>query len=60
MKLTLSSVLAVDTLLIAVWYKPAENAIVHSDQGLQYGSGEWLRFCWPNNLAPGMYSRGNR
>ena len=45
---------------VAVWRrKPSENVIVHSDQGSQYGSDDWPRFCRANNLAPGMSRRGN-
>ena len=52
MKPTLSRELALDALLMAVWRrKPAENVIVHSDQGSQY--------CRANNLAPSMSRRGN-
>lgn len=52
MKPTLSRELALDALLMAVWRrKPAENVIVHSDQGSQYGSDDWQRFCRANNLA---------
>ncbi|EPK5525395.1 IS3 family transposase [Klebsiella pneumoniae] len=60
MKPTLSRELARDALLIAVWRrKPSENVIVHSDQGSQYGSDDWQRFCRANNLAPSMSRRGN-
>ncbi|EPQ9344935.1 IS3 family transposase [Klebsiella pneumoniae] len=60
MKPTLSRELALDVLLMAVWRrKPAENVIVHSDQGSQYGSDDWQRFCRANNLAPSMSRRGN-
>ncbi|MGM1166609.1 IS3-like element ISEc24 family transposase [Escherichia coli] len=60
MKPTLSRELALDALLMAVWRrKPAENVIVHSDQGSQYGSDDWQRFCRANNLAPSMSRRGN-
>ncbi|EPY8429920.1 IS3 family transposase [Citrobacter freundii] len=60
MKPTLSSELALDALMMAVWRrKPSENVIVHSDQGSQYGSDDWQRFCRANNLAPSMSRRGN-
>lgn len=60
MKPTLSRELALDALLMAVWRrKPSENVIVHSDQGSQYGSDDWPRFCRANILAPGMSRRGN-
>jgi putative transposase len=28
--------------------------IVHSDQGSQYGSDDWKRFCDANKLVPSM------
>ncbi|MFC2864418.1 IS3 family transposase [Klebsiella quasipneumoniae] len=60
MKPTLSRELALDALLMAVWRrKPAEHVIVYSDQGSQYGSDDWQRFCRANNLAPSMSRRGN-
>jgi putative transposase len=33
--------------------------LVHSDQGSQYGSDDWRRFCKANNLEPSMSRRGN-
>ena len=60
MKPTLAKELAVDALLMAVWRrKPTSSVIIHSDQGSQYGSDEWLRFCRANNLEPSMSRRGN-
>jgi putative transposase len=32
---------------------------VHSDQGSQCGSDDWLRFGQSNNLKPSMSRRGN-
>lgn len=52
--------LAIDALLMAVWRrKPSEEVVVHSDQGSQYGSGDWNRFCSKHNLTPSMSRRGN-
>ena len=46
MKPTLARELVLDALLMAVWRrKPAQPVIVHSDQGSQYGSDDWQRFC---------------
>ncbi|MGK0688336.1 IS3 family transposase [Serratia marcescens] len=60
MKPTLSRELALDALMMAVWRrKPDSKVIVHSDQGSQYGSDDWQRFCRANNLAPSMSRRGN-
>ena len=45
MKSTLSRELVLDALLMAVWRRrPRQPVIVHSDQGSQYGSDEWMRF----------------
>lgn len=45
---------------MALWRrKPKERVIVHSDQGSQYGSDDWKRFCAANNLEPSMSRRGN-
>lgn len=60
MKPTLSRELALDALLMAVWLrKPTQTVLVHSDQGSQYGSDDWRRFCLANNLDPSMSRRGN-
>lgn len=46
--------------MMTVWRrKPDSEVIVHSDQGSQYGSDDWQRFCRANNLAPSMSRRGN-
>ncbi|WP_227628228.1 IS3 family transposase [Klebsiella oxytoca] len=59
-KPTLSRELALDALMMAVWRrKPDGEVIVHSDQGSQYGSDDWQRFCRANHLAPSMSRRGN-
>jgi putative transposase len=45
---------------MAVWRrKSINNVIVHSGQGSQYGSDDWLRFCRQHHLEPGMSRRGN-
>ncbi len=47
-----------DALLMAVWRrKPAGSVLVHSDQGSQYGSDDFKRFCQANNLEPGGMSQ---
>jgi putative transposase len=35
------------------------NTMMHSDQGTQYGSDAWRRFCKSNHLEPSMSRRGN-
>ncbi len=60
MKPALSRELALDALLMALWRrKPAGRVLVHSDQGSQYGSDDWHRFCLSHNLEPSMSRRGN-
>jgi putative transposase len=49
-----------DALMMAVWRrKPKQQVIVHSDQGSQYGSDDWKRFCDANRFLPSMSRRGN-
>jgi putative transposase len=60
MKPTLAKEIVLDALMMAVWRrKPKHPVLVHSDQGSQYGSDEWKRFCDANNLDPSMSRRGN-
>jgi putative transposase len=60
MKPSLSREIVLDALLMAVWQrKPKEKVLVHSDQGSQYGSDDWQRFCVEHNLEPSMSRRGN-
>lgn len=60
MKPTLAREVVLDALVMAVWRRrPQERVIVHSDQGSQYGSDDWLRFLKANNLEPSMSRRGN-
>jgi putative transposase len=52
--------LVIDGLLMAVWRrKPQSRVLVHSDQGLQYGSDDWHWFCREHDLEPSMSRRGN-
>ena len=60
MQSTLARDLVLDALLMAVWRrKPRQRVIVHSDQGSQYGSDDWVRFCKAHKLDPSMSRRGN-
>jgi putative transposase len=60
MKPTLAREIVLDALLMAVWRrKPKQRVLVHSDQGTQYGSDDWRRFCTAHNLEPSMSRRGN-
>ena len=52
--------LVIRALLMAVWRRqPNEPVRVHSDQGSQYGSADYLAFIRENNLEPSMSRRGN-
>ena len=52
--------LALDALLMATWRrKPEGSVIVHSDQGCQYTSCDWISMLKSNNMIPSMSRRGN-
>ncbi len=52
--------LVLNALLMAVrGRRPQTEVLVHSDQGSQYGSDDWLRFCKAHGLVPSMSRRGN-
>jgi len=60
MKSTLAKEIVLDALLMAVWRRsPKQEVIIHSDQGSQYGSDEWNRFCKTHGLNTSMSRRGN-
>lgn len=60
MKPTLARELALDALLMAIWRRrPKQSVIVHSDQGVQYSSEDWARFCKAHGLELSMSRRGN-
>lgn len=60
MKPTLARELVLDAILMSVWRrKPKHQVLVHSDQGSQYGSDDWLRFCRDHDLEPSMSRKGN-
>lgn len=60
MKPTLAREIVLDALLMAIWRrKPPHQVLVHSDQGSQYGSDDWRRFCRHHNLEPSMSRKGN-
>jgi putative transposase len=60
MKATLATELALDALTMAVWRRcPRQPVIIHSDQGSQFGSDDFTRWCTDNRLIPSMSRRGN-
>jgi putative transposase len=45
---------------MAVWNrKPEDVVIIHSDQGSQFGSDDWIKFCKDHDLERSMSRRGN-
>ena len=52
--------LVINALMMAVWQRqPKREVLVHSDQGSQYGSHDYLAFMTAHNLKPSMSRRGN-
>jgi putative transposase len=56
---TIGRELALDAIMMAVQRRRPKRTIIHSDQGSQYGSDDWRRFCLSNHLEPSMSRRGN-
>ena len=60
MQPTMSRDLVMQALLSALWRRrPTGTVLVHSDQGSQYGSQDYLAFLAEHNLEPSMSRRGN-
>jgi len=60
MKPRMTSDLALDALLAAVWRRKPQGCVrVHSDQGSQFSSGDWQSFLKANHLVGSMSRRGN-
>ena len=52
--------LMIRALMMAVWKRqPKATVLVHSDQGSQYSSADYVAFLQANNLKPSMSRRGN-
>ena len=51
--------LVLDAVMMAVKRRRPKGTVIHSDQGCQYGSDDWRRFCKKNRLEPSMSRRGN-
>lgn len=56
---TLHRELVLDSVIKAVRARRTKQTVIHSDQGSQYGSDDWRRFCQRNRLEPSMSRRGN-
>lgn len=51
--------LVLDAVLMAVQKRHPRSTLIHSDQGTQYRSDAWKRFCKSNHLEPSMSRKGN-
>ena len=51
--------LVLDAVLKAARRRHPRGTLIHSDQGTQYGSDAWKRFCRSNHLEPSMSRKGN-
>ena len=51
--------LVLDAVLMAVRRRRPRGTLIHSDQGTQYGSDAWRRFCRSHRLEPSMSRKGN-
>ena len=58
-KPTMARELVLDALLMAVRRRKPKHTLIHSDQGSQFGSDAWRRFCYAHHLEPSMSRRGN-
>ena len=56
---TIHRELVLDAVLKAVRRRHPRRTLIHSDQGTQYGSDAWRRFCQSNRLEPSMSRKGN-
>lgn len=56
---TIHRELVLNAVLAAVRRRRPRGTLIHSDQGTQYGSDAWRRFCRANHLEPSMSRKGN-
>lgn len=56
---TMARGLVLDAILMAVRRRKPKHTLIHSDQGSQFGSNAWRRFCHAHHLEPSMSRRGN-
>ena len=60
MKSSIRTEIVLDAMLMAKWRRqPKQSVTIHSDQGSQFGSDEFSRWCRENNLITSMSRRGN-
>jgi putative transposase len=56
---TIHRSVVLDAVMMAVKRRRPNGTVIHSDQGCQYGSDDWRRFCRKNRLEPSMSRRAN-
>jgi putative transposase len=56
---TIDRELVLNAVLMAVRGRRPRGTLMHSDQGTQFGSDAWRRFCRSNRLEPSMSRKGN-
>jgi putative transposase len=56
---TIHREVVLDAIMMAVRHRRPRRTLIHSDQGTQYGSDAWKRFCKSNHLEPSMSRKGN-
>lgn len=56
---TIHRELVLDAVLRAVRRRRPRGTLIHSDQGTQFGSDAWRRFCRSHHLEPSMSRKGN-
>jgi putative transposase len=56
---TIHRELVLNAVLMAIRRRRPRGTLIHSDQGTQFGSDAWRRFCRSNRLEPSMSRKGN-
>ena len=56
---TIHREIVLNAVLMAVRGRRPRGTVIHSDQGTQFGSDAWRRFCRSNHLEPSMSRKGN-
>jgi len=60
MQASMTTDLVLNALMMAVWRrKPTKPVIIHSDQGSQFGSDDFVSWCKVHHLIASMSRRGN-
>ena len=56
---TIHREIVLNAVLLAVRRRRPRGTVIHSDQGSQFGSDAWRRFCRSHKLEPSMSRKGN-